>query len=167
MVGRVWHKEAGVRGSSDGSLETAEAVRAFRQARQFALAGLPDPLGLAVASLGWEGRVALDGGDFTTAVTLYLEQHAAGDPTSLQSLRITAARMLALPTEDWARFAAHAPSRRLLTAYLVSRTGGISSYDPTAAEMLERSGKWAAVLERAGIKAAREADRMAWLNPST
>ena len=163
MMGRAWLKEAGTTGWPASVSVRAAASRAFQQTRQFALAGLADPLGLATSSLGWEGRAALDDGDYPTAVALYLEQHAAGDPTALDSLRITAARMMAQPAGEIARFASDAPSRRVLTAYLVSRAGGIRGNEGAARQVMERAGEWAAALEKAGVREAREADRMAWV----
>ncbi|WP_414661251.1 hypothetical protein [Horticoccus sp. 23ND18S-11] len=163
MLGRVWHKQAAAVADREPIAERRQAAQAFRQARQLALSGLPDPLGLATSSLGWEARVALDADDAATALTLYLEQHAAGDPTAIQSLRITAARILALPSADLAAFATNPVGRRVVTAYLISRTGGTLSYEGTGSQELARAGEWAAALERAGVRAAREADRMAWL----
>ena len=49
-----------------------EAQRHLREARALVAEGFSDPLGLAVASLGWEARAALLTTDFSNAIKLYL-----------------------------------------------------------------------------------------------
>src|SRR5581483_11580453 len=62
-----------------------EARRRFRETREDAAAGLPDPLGLAAASRGWEARLALHASDYVEAVHLYLAQAATGDDSAVLS----------------------------------------------------------------------------------
>jgi hypothetical protein len=69
------------------SADPAAAARYFQQVRELATQGMPDPLGLAVASYGEEARIALQVGEVPHAVELYLEQAARGSSMALSSLR--------------------------------------------------------------------------------
>lgn len=162
MLGRAWLKEAESLGYR-GDAARREARRAFQQTRRFGLDGLPDALGLGASSLGWEARVALGEEDFATAVALYLEQHAAGDPSAIGSLRITASRLLAAFPADRERWARDAGCRRVMTAYLISKVGQMRYDDTSIREVLKQAEVWAAVLQKSGIAAGWEADRLAWL----
>ena len=73
------------------------AINWFQKTRELALAGQPDPLGLAVASYGEEGRIALEQGDVRRAIELYFEQAARGSPRARDSLRVVAERLVADP----------------------------------------------------------------------
>jgi hypothetical protein len=74
---------------------TERAISWFQKTRELALAGQPDPLGLAVASFGEEGRIALEKGDMPLAIHLYFEQAARGSPRARDSLRVVAERLIA------------------------------------------------------------------------
>lgn len=163
MLGRVAHKDAEAVGGREPVAERRAAAEAFRRVRQMVQAGLPDPLGLAASSLGWEARVALDAGDYQSAVGLYLDQHATGDAGAILSLRVAASRILSLTAAELAPFAKNPATRRVVTAYLISGAGGSRGYDESVTRTLERGADWAIALERAGVRSAREADRMAWL----
>jgi hypothetical protein len=112
--------------------DVAGATERFRQVRTLALRGLPDPLGLAVASFGEQARLhlaaaqKLPSGDpaaireLASAVALYAEQAARGSDCGVQSLRLVAEQVM----DDGARLAVAAADpliRRLLIVYALAR----------------------------------------------
>ncbi len=124
--------------------ELAAARAAFQAVRRHAEAGAPDPMGLAVASLGEEARTDLvemglvtapwpaqlsDVDDTSTtrliadAVRLYAEQAARGSTMALLSLREVAERLVARDRE-LTLAAADPLVRRLVVAYVLGRQGG-------------------------------------------
>jgi tetratricopeptide (TPR) repeat protein len=154
MQGRV-HQRTGA---------MAKARASFQAARKEAQAGAPDPMGLAVASLGEEARVdlvasrlivdpwATPGSDFVLqdgagddvakaanlvgdAVRLYAEQAARGSQIGLQSLR-DVAELLVDNSDVLERVAGQPVIRQLVVAYVVARDP--SPYDegpqPAAAQ---------------------------------
>jgi cellulose synthase operon protein C len=161
-----------------GSMELARA--AFQATRQHAQAGAPDPMGLAVASLGEEARTDLaearlievpwpvtvsdpDEARFTRlvadAVRLYADQAARGSKMALLSLNEVARRLIA---RDELKFAVADPFvRRLLVVYVVSRehdyaeTAGVK--DPVVVVVSE------AILSQPAPAAGRDLDRLAAL----
>ncbi len=161
-----------------GSMELARA--AFQATRQHARAGAPDPMGLAVASLGEEARTDLaearlievpwpvtvsdpDEARFTRlvadAVRLYADQAARGSKMALLSLNEVARRLIA---RDELKFAVADPFvRRLLVVYVVSRehdyaeTAGVK--DPVVVVVSE------AILSQPAPAAGRDLDRLAAL----
>lgn len=124
-----------------GSMASARA--AFQAARRHAEAGAPDPMGLAVASLGEEARTLLAESGLVKvpwplpasnaddsaaahliahAIRLYAEQAARGSKMGLLSLREVAALLVA--HEHVLTVAAADPLvRRLLVAYALARSG--------------------------------------------
>lgn len=118
----------------------ASARADFQAARRYAEAGAPDPMGLAVASLGEEARLDLvEAGlikspwpvDVATddaaaprlianAVRLYAEQANRGSKVGLLSLG-EVARLLMDPDVDLRRILAEPIVRRLLVAYIASK----------------------------------------------
>jgi tetratricopeptide (TPR) repeat protein len=139
MQGRV-HQRTGA---------TAKARAAFQAARALAQAGAPDPMGLAVASLGEEARVdlvaaeviedpwaepssnrVLQGGTGDEAskavelagqaVRLYAEQAARGSQLGLQSLR-EVADLLVANADVLERVVAQPLVRQLVVGYVVAR----------------------------------------------
>lgn len=123
--------------------ELAAARAAFQAARRHAEAGAPDPMGLAVASLGEEARIDLaEAGVVKTpwwiadpdlddakiarlianGVRLYAEQAALGSPMALLSLR-EVARLLVSKERELKLAVASPLVRRLLVAYVVARDG--------------------------------------------
>jgi hypothetical protein len=75
----------------------------FARTRAFAAEGFTDTLGLAVASFGEEGRLALARGELALAARAYLQQAALGSASGVLSARIVAHKIL----DDGERFAAH------------------------------------------------------------
>jgi hypothetical protein len=129
MLGRVYQYKG----------DMAAARAAFQRTRAEARAGAPDPLGLAVASLGEEARVDLivagliewptysagdtddvrSDGMTAEAVQLYAEQAARGSKIAVLSLRDVAAALLKDP--DALSSAVAAPLvRRVLVAYVIT-----------------------------------------------
>ena len=84
MLGRL----AGRRG------EQEEAVKQFEATRAVVRNGMPDPLGLALASYGEEARVAWEKGQHSHAVELYATQAAYGSQIALDSLVTVAGLIL-------------------------------------------------------------------------
>jgi len=163
MVGRAWLAELEAKFWPDAKQASDEAVHSFRQVRALVSEGYADPLGLAVASLGWEAKVELGRGAYGTAVRLYLEQEAAGDPTALVSLRRTAAQLGTLSPNELPRLAGDAAVRRVFTAYLVAR-GGVNYDDtPDVEGTVKLAQRWALALKDAGVQSLPEADRLAWV----
>ena len=138
----------------------AKAVSWLRRTRELASAGFADSLGLAAASLGWEGMAELERGNSSRAVELYLEQLATGDPTAAPSLRLVAERLAQKDMMSLAVLAGHAPTRRVITAYLVARGGSVTSNPKPVTQAFE--GAWLRALEMAGAADVAGADRAAW-----
>jgi cellulose synthase operon protein C len=123
-----------------GAVEAAQS--AFRTARVLAQAGAPDPMGLAVASLGEEARMALVQVGLTDApwpmsradddasvarlvalaVRLYAEQMARGSRHALESLS-EVARVLVGRERELGLAVADPLVRRLIVAYIIARDG--------------------------------------------
>ncbi|WP_448189282.1 tetratricopeptide repeat protein [Azospirillum sp. sgz301742] len=149
-----------------------KAEQAFALTRTLARAGAPDPLGLAVASLGEQGRLHLiraerlvseDGvlasadedayaSAMDAAVTLYAEQAARGSRNGLDSLRVVARRLTAVPPLLAAAFPRALP-QRLIVAYAQARTEGAEGM---LADIV-------AALDQHGIDRVTGADRLASL----
>lgn len=142
MLGRIQQIE----GRFDAARESFRTVRARAQA------GAPDPMGLAVASLGEEARIdlvdvglldvpwnipssALDDAKVKTligrSVRLYVDQAARGSKIALLSLREVAG-LLTANSDMLARAVADPLVRQLLVAYVVARDGQ-SIYDDSVA----------------------------------
>jgi len=140
-----------------------KAVRWFGHVRKLAAAGFADSLGLAAASYGWQGRAELDRKRFARAIDLYLLHRAAGAGSAVPSLRIVAARLLAAGGEHLEAAAAHAPTRRVVAAHLVSSTArwGVRAYHGSD-EQTKQVAAWLAAVESAGVKDVAGADRLAW-----
>lgn len=142
MLGRIQQIE----GRFDAARESFRTVRARAQA------GAPDPMGLAVASLGEEARIdlveaglldvpwnipssALDDTKVKTligrSVRLYVDQAARGSKIALLSLREVAG-LLTANSDMLARAVADPLVQQLLVAYVVARDGQ-SIYDDSVA----------------------------------
>lgn len=101
-----------------GDSELANA--AFGQVRKGVRDGLPDPLGLAVASLGEQAREDWHHADVVDAVDLYAQQAAHGSASGSASLLFVARALLA--HRDLLDAALADPSsQRLLAAYFYTR----------------------------------------------
>ncbi|MEO6873516.1 MAG: hypothetical protein ABI222_01715 [Opitutaceae bacterium] len=163
MLGRTWLAEAELGSGPEAKQACDDAVENFRRVRTLVSEGCADPLGLAVASLGWEARAELARGAYAPAIRLYLEQQAAGDPTALESLRRTATRLITMSTTELTRLAGDAGVRRVFTAYLIAR-GGPRYDEMTDGQWPEKlAQRWALALKEAGVQTLPEADRLAWV----
>lgn len=136
-----------------------EAVRWFRRTRELTAEGFTDSLGLASASLGWEGRAQLDRGRFDEAIRLYLQQDRSGDSSGLVSLRWTAGAALKKGRAALLPLARAADTRQIMTSYVLSRYG-VDTWDGPIDESETRA--WMAVVREAGARDLAGADRLAW-----
>lgn len=109
MLGRSWEDD-----------RPGRAAKYYQQVRRLAEDGSGDSAGLAAASLGREALTHFRAGDCKAAIGLYLQQAAAGDPTALVSLRLTAARAIWDHPHELKSLARDPLSRRVITAYLIS-----------------------------------------------
>jgi hypothetical protein len=98
------------------------AERVFAKTRARVAGGAPDPLGLAVASLGEEAKLHLDAGDIAGAIKLYAEQAADGSGEAVQSLRMVAADAMAHP-ERLAALVQDPMTQRLLVINALALAG--------------------------------------------
>jgi hypothetical protein len=168
------------------------AIRWFERTRELASQGFSDPLGLAAASVGWQARAEVNRRRFDEALQLYLQQHQAGDPTALQSIRDVGNQVLNDPQA--LQQVAHSPEARpILTAFVISNWDHERperSMDPEKTEEERKTAqhypddphsddyeeyeyfpplsmaparKWLAAIRAAGVTRAEEADRFAWL----
>jgi hypothetical protein len=109
----------------EGDLQAASS--AFQQVRELAAAGFPDPLGLAVASLGEEARLQLKQEMISSAIALYAQQAMSGGNSALTSLQIVAEALL----RDPARLSANIADQRvqrLLVAYVLNSDAGRAQF---------------------------------------
>jgi tetratricopeptide (TPR) repeat protein len=123
--------------------------------------GFADTLGLAAASLGWKARAHLSRREYDRAIEVYLSQLQTGDPSAPWSIHLVAGRAFQLGPEMLQRLAAHPPSRRVLTAFLVAHGG-----PPGAAFGLparDRILSWLKAVETAAATEVEGADRLAWV----
>ncbi|MBI3886955.1 MAG: hypothetical protein HY302_14690 [Opitutae bacterium] len=145
--------------------DAGEARFRFRQVRQFARAGFADSLGLAAASYGWEAKTWLDAGDCARAADLYLAQFATGDRSAANSLRFTAARVLARGDDALLAAFARDPRRReTITALLLNQREGADfpRFSPHAPDLRPGdTARWLAALETAAASDAPGAARLA------
>ncbi len=146
--------------AADAATQRLAAAQAYARARQLALDGAADPLGLAVASYGQEARLLLAGpqgqctyielvnadpcmdtipaASLVHAVRLYAEQAARGSSSGNASLRMLAQWALEDPART-RRLIGDPITQRLLVAYALARVGDIvdgrpdSATDPYAA----------------------------------
>src|SRR5262249_40884240 len=121
--------------------DAEKAVAAFHATRALALRGLPDPLGLAVASYGEEAKLHLDlakaslardpaaaaalaiyGREIAAAVALYAEEAAHGSKIAADSVGDVARLLLDNPS-GLAASVADATVQRLVVAYVLARIG--------------------------------------------
>jgi tetratricopeptide (TPR) repeat protein len=163
-----------------GQLEQARA--AFQAARRHAEAGAPDPMGLAVASLGEEARLDLveagvidapwpvpareiDDDGFArlmaNAVRLYSEQAARGSRRAVLSLG-EVARLLMGDEDDLKLAIADPLVRRMLVAYLASAERGYFE-DGKERQGPDTTRAIEAVLSSASLATGPDLDRLASL----
>lgn len=145
-----------------------EAIKYFEQVRALAKNGFADSSGLATASLGGEARIYLRRKNYERAIELYLEQFAAGDDGAVESLRFTAARAVAetnLPPAELKALVLNPLSRRVITAYLISRNPYTDRRSaetiPEAKQFFDRTTAWLETVEAAGVKDVESASQFA------
>lgn len=147
MLGRSWESE-----------DPQKARDYYKQVRALAAHGFSDPTGLAVASIGWEARLALRANEFQTAIDLYLEQYAASGWGSGESLQVTLDRALHAGPNALTPLALKPQTRRLVTAYLISLRHGD---DSTPAKIREDTQAWLEAVEKADVKDVESAEQFA------
>ncbi len=103
-----------------------QARAAFQQARAMTVAGADDPLELGIASLGEEARLALDEGDWSSAIRLYASQSRQGSSTGYSSLRELSRQLTRLDDAQLRPLLDIPEVQQLLAAQLFSR---LDAYD--------------------------------------
>lgn len=136
------------------------AIQWFERTRELVAEDLlPDPLGLAAASLGWQARAELNLDRPAIALPLYYLQMRAGDPTAVSSMRHVAAKALNDPKALKA-IAGSDDARPIMTAYVVARWDRKDydgPLDPTPAR------KWMEAIRAANPRNVNDAERLAWV----
>ena len=144
-------------GRSNLGQDPEAAVRWFESTRELVSQGFPDPLGLAVASLGWQARAEWNRKRPAETLVLYLRQFRAGDPTALQSIRLTGAKLLNDP-QLLKTVAGSDDARPVMTAYVLSRWDQVDgSLNPAPAR------KWLEAIKAVQPRNVSDADRLAWV----
>ena len=152
MLGRSWHSE-----------DPARAAQCYARTRELAAQGFADSLGLATASIGWDGRLAYERRDLVRAIALYLEQAAAQDPTAVLSLWRCGNRLHQLDDAGLDTVARDPMARRVVTAWIVSANPLEGRVFRTATVRPATIGaRWLAAIERAGAVDVAFADLVAW-----
>jgi hypothetical protein len=120
--------------------------------------GAPDPLGLGLASLGWQAQAAA-AVDPAAALRTYLQLHAAGDPAGASSVRMVSHTLLAAvqakepgAVERLRAVAADPAAAAAVTVTL------LTTWDPAV-----HGADWLAALAHSGGEAGAGAARVAWL----
>lgn len=153
MLGQT-HANAIEAAGSDTAEERRQAVAAYERTRALAVAGAPDPWGLAVSSYGEQARLSLAGGeglcsyqdfdqarscvssitsaDLKRAIHLYAEQAARGSRLAENSLRYIATWALG-DSARTAKIIDDPVSQKLLVTYALARVGDIVNGDPQSA----------------------------------
>jgi len=152
MLGKSWEGK-----------DRQRAAGYFRRVRELAAQGFADSSGLAAASLGLEARLHYRGADYVTAIALYLEQLATGDPTAANSLLEVAAMALAEAKPDTLRdLATNTLARQVLTAYLISRPESVGSNEDGETHPVNRTTiRWLRAVGAAGVTNVESAERFA------
>jgi len=147
MLGRSWETE-----------DPQKARDYYKQVRALAAQGFSDQIGLAVASLGQEARVALRKNEFQTAIELYLQQYAASGWGSGESLREAISGAIRAGPNALTPLALNPTTRRLVTAYLISQH---HRYDSPPAKIRENTQAWLEAVEKADVKDVESAEQFA------
>ena len=142
-------------GKLDVDADPSAASLRFQQARDLVKHGFADSLGLAASSLGWEARAALKQKDYTRAIDLYLEQESGGW-RDRESLQIVAHAAISGDRAALQSLAAYQPSRRVITAYLIS-----TSVSYSEEKHASRSKQWLQAVQDAGVIEPEAADQFA------
>ena len=125
-----------------------QARAAFQQARELSIAGLDDPLDLGVASLGEEARLALDEGDWNSAITLYASQASQASPTGYSSLRQLTWTLARMDDEQLRPLLEGPAVQQLLVAQLFSRLDVHDQDSPRLLDMLRQAPVQAEIADR-------------------
>ena len=125
------------------------AAKWYRAVRSLAAEGCADTLGLACASIGWEARAELDLGRVPRALALYLEHHAAGDPSADESILFACRRGLDEGTLDLPHLAFDPVSRRIFTVWVLGAWGRHDFAPEDGMEGL--AARWCGALEESGV----------------
>ncbi len=129
--------------------DTAGADAAYDVVRERALSGIPDPLGLAVASLGEKARIAWHHGAVTAAIHLYAQQAAHGSTSAAASLLFVVRSLLA-HRDQLDQALADPLGQRLLAAYLYTRSIEFEQNWPRAGTVTDAQGDDAPASATAG-----------------
>ncbi len=116
MLGRTWARLG----------EDQAAAQSFQQTRRLAREGMPDPLGLALSSLGEEARLLLNQQKLPAALALYNEQAARGSESGLGSLRQISRELLRLPQSELKQRLAEPAILNLLVNYALGFSDDIT-----------------------------------------
>jgi tetratricopeptide (TPR) repeat protein len=144
MLGKSWALE-----------DPDKATAYFQEVRALRGAGFADRIGLAAASLGEEGRVALRQKQFANAFSLYLTQLAGGDDTAASSLRFVCRDLMNNP-EQFSALAAVKPIRQVVNAYLVADS---YSFDNTYSNRMD----WLGAIKEDEVHDANSMEQLALL----
>lgn len=149
MLGKYWEDD-----------DKDKAARYFKQVRELVRAGFADSTGLAAASLGWEARLNFQQNKFRRAISLYLEQLAAGDDSALVSLQWAATAALASP-EALPELARDDQAQKVITAALIAgeATASLNHDDTESGGSV--SANWLAAVEAAGVNDVESAEKLA------
>ena len=137
--------------------EPQQSIEYFQQVRTLASSGFADSAGLAAASIGWEARVHRLQGDFRRSLELYIEQHAAGDESAMNSLRFVASDAL-YKAKNHSLLVTNPLVRRVVTAYAIS---GSRIYWPDSGEPHKTIAKWLAAVGSVEVTDPDEAEMLA------
>lgn len=142
-------------GRARQKMGSSMAIADYERTRELAGRGFSDPLDLARGSIGWQARLEMDYGHFTSALLHYMEFFRAGDAyerhDAAQSLEILCANLLR-DSESASAAAADSLSRQVVSLWLIS--GGSAADSATWIAALEGT-----VLEEAPL----DGGRMAWM----
>ena len=133
-----------------------QAIEYFQKVRALVKEGLPDTIGLAAASIGWEARAHWKQGHLNKAIDLYVQQLASGDYSARNSLHTVAAQALQSDDVDLEALAKNPTAQRVITAYLISRN--IPRWEESSPVV---GNNWLEAVERAGVKDVTSAERLA------
>lgn len=133
-------------GRSCESEAPGKAIRHYQQVRELVRSGFHDRRGDAAASIGWEARLRLRAGDYETALRLYVDHMATGDPTAASSLMFTLRAIVADDDYDWTVLARDPLARRVVTAYLTS-TVALKHAAVRPRDAAERVNRWLQAME--------------------
>lgn len=150
--------------------DVATAVGWYQQVRDLTAGGFRDTIGLALASIGREGRIEFRRANHLRAVQLYCEQFLGGDPSAVMSLRMVMDQMSrpgVIKPGDLDAFARNHHGRAVLTAYLAtcgsgSEFGEIPD-DSDSADRKSLDNDWLEALARNEVHSVPYADMLAWI----